>query len=238
MNAHLTDADILRTLDGSTGESESASLTLHLEECDECRDRLRYLKARSDRLQSLMNAVDEPIPAFSPPIGYRVRQILPLVAAAVVVVTLGLFISVDPLRGWIVQHSRTLWSYVSGEGETPEETLADSVPPVPRSVDFLPEGTNFSIRFARYQRTGTLELSVGESAELSASILNSISSENLLVLPNQLLISNDSLSSTDYRVIVPKQLHEITIVVEGDTIVTVNPQRDTLTRLLPLQNQY
>jgi len=190
--------------------------------------------ARTRRLSRLLRDTDPPVPAIVFPAeriarATRHRSVVRWrAAAAIVLVAAGAF-GVRPVRAWIVQAARSVWTAaVGGRGSRGPEVMP---PATEGTVTFKPAAGSFVVRVVRPQAGGTLTIETTTGKAASAALTGGRGEAELVVLPDGLRIVNDSLSSASYLVKVPAGLARIEVGIAGRvTRVLVPPASGALAR--------
>lgn len=125
-------------------------------------------------------------------------------------VSLGLF---RPVRAWIVEGARTLFSVVA-----PRDPPTDPGRGFEESssrVSFVPVGNEFLISVHAPQASGRLTVVVVEGPRAFGEVLGESAGIDLLVLPGGIEVGNEGGSPADYRVGVPRSLHRVRVRLGG-----------------------
>jgi len=234
-------------------------------------DETDLVYARARRLSSLLRDADPPVPAITFPAeriarATRHRSVVRWRAAAAIVLVAAGAVGVKPVRAWIAQAARTVWTAAAGRRTS---RSAEPAPPAGAgAVTFVPAAGSFTVRVAHRQAGGTLtiETTVGAAATAgtvtfkpaagsfvirvvrpqvggtltiettpgeaaSAALTGGRGEAELVVLPDGLRIVNDSLSSTNFVVKVPRRMARIEVGIAGRTTrVLVPPASGAVTR--------
>jgi hypothetical protein len=146
----------------------------------------------------------------------------------VFVLLAGTAIGVRPVRAWIVEHGRSLWSHMTAGPRKPSvgmiETRADESA---GSVSFRPVTTALQIEIARRQATGTLVIEGSNAAVTSLAITAGARNENLTVLPVGVRIANDENSRASYHLRVAATTTQVVVQISGESPVVFQPIRPT-----------
>ncbi len=225
MSLHLDDPDLIRHLDSALEPQDRIALQNHLDTCEVCASKLRLIDRRSRRLEQLLVAGDPPVPPFKRIPDARFRVTRPIAAAAAMTILIGASIVVSPVRAWIVEQSRVVWTLVTraGHDTEPAAQSSDSTRAT-ASVTFKPVRRSFVIRIARRQTAGSVTVETGAVTEVTALVLGGGNAEDMLVLPDGLLVRNSNQSVASYQVTVPASLDTITVEVDGRLLVTLAPR--------------
>jgi len=169
---------------------------------------------RAARLGALLRAADPPVPAMAFPEARiaraaRRRAVARWRAAAAVALVAACALGVRPVRAWIVEAARTLWSAAAGgRRAAPRPPAAAGTA---GRVTFTPTAGSFVVRVARPQDAGTLTVETTAGASASAEV--SGGTAELVVLPDGLAIVNDSGTTGSYVVRVPAAMGRIAVAV-------------------------
>lgn len=237
---HLSDGDIVRLLDEELDPGERARVEAHVTACEECSRRVRGIRRRSARLGELLRSSDweappapVAVPVTAPEVSRdelarrrarreRERRTAPapwLRAAAIVAVLLGVGIVATPLRAVVADWLETQWERIVAPGgrEAPAaEPSAAPAEPAPGSrVQFVPQGSVFTLEVAARQAGGAVELARSDARQAVAEQVGGGTPADLLVLPSGVRIENDPASSASYRVVVPEHVRTVRVRV-GD----------------------
>jgi len=217
MTDHVNDGDLVRLLDEGP-EGQLISALQHVTSCADCSTRLESLRKRGQRMTTLLNDTDPPVPRFHLPAPSRNRA---LAAAAVLTLVLGGSLSVQPLRAWIIAQGRAVFG--RSESVTPDGmTVTNVVTPTPdagvTSVSFSPRDTVLVIEVMTWQRRGGLVIRAGGTAEITAATVEPNDEDGFVVLPNGLRIENTDRSIATYQVTVPRSILRVNVRVSGQSI--------------------
>ena len=229
---HLDDTDLLRLLDGACEPAERASLGSHLESCPVCGARRALLERRVSRLSVRLRAADAPPRPATLPMrrilrARRRRVVVRWGLAAAVVLLLASVAGVPPVRAWIAERARALWSFAAGRRAAPVPAQPKAVPPVndtAGAVTFASPASVFALRIAERQASGTLIIEAGERAQASAAVTGARDSVELLVLPDGLRIVNRRSSTAGYVVRVPGGLSRIVLQIGAEAPIVMVPE--------------
>ena len=215
-DAHASDAELVRLLDGEATPRLAGDAEAHVAACADCSARLAQLRARSFSLSALLLATDPPTPSLDrlrPPARPSVRHAPRLrVAAALLVAAAGIAAAATPgVRGWIATR-------VSSETPSERGTAATRATPAPESggavIGFAVERAELAVHVMLPQTSGVLELRAGDDALVHAEVVHG-ASEGLVVLPGTLRISNHEGSTASYRVTLPPAITAVVVRVGG-----------------------
>ena len=179
-------------------------------------DESDLLIRRARRLSALLREADHPVPQIAFPVeriarAARHRTIVRWRAAAAIALFAVAVVGVHPVRAWILQAARVLWSAASGAPRP-------AAPPVARvagasTVTFSPPSAVFVLRVAQAQSGGTLTIETTSASSASASAGGGQGSAELVVLPDGLRIVNDPASAVSYVVRLPATVARIEVGV-------------------------
>jgi hypothetical protein len=181
-------------------------------------DELELVRRRSERLGALLRETDPPVPALAFPAERVARAArrrtfarwrLVAAAAALAVAAIG----VPPVRAWIAQAARGLWSAVARAPRP--AAVAPAAAAGPSTATFTPLPGVFALRVTRWQDHGTLTVEIVTGRSASATVVGAHPVAELRVLPGGLTIVNDSASSASFVVRLPAALARIEIAVGG-----------------------
>jgi hypothetical protein len=181
-------------------------------------DETELVLARARRLSSLLRGTDPPVPAIAFPAeriarALRRRSVLRWRAAAAIVLLAAGAAGVRPVRAWIVQAARTVWTAAAGGRAAPGPEATR--PAAAGTVTFTPAAGSFVVRVVRPQAGGTLTIETTTAATATAAVSGTPGQAELVVLPDGLRIVNDSLSSASFLVRVPAHLARIEVDIAG-----------------------
>ncbi|HXY69643.1 MAG TPA: hypothetical protein VEH62_09345 [Gemmatimonadales bacterium] len=193
-------------------------------------DRTDLAAARSRRLSALLQATDPPMPPLAFPaervaLAVRRRAAWRWRAAAAVVLLAVAAFGVPPVRAWIVQAARALWSAARPPKPAAVASSTDGSGGG-GAVTFSPAAGSFALQVARPQPAGTLTVETAERATASAAVIRGPGARGgaeLVVLPYGLRILNDSGATASYLVRVPASLGRISVAVGGGAVRVLVP---------------
>jgi predicted anti-sigma-YlaC factor YlaD len=223
--AHLEDGELLRYLDGESEHGERGAAEQHLAACEDCRARLRGLERRSDAVSAALRSADVTPPPVrlvnvrrSRSAWWRGPQ---LKAAAVLVALLGGALTVSPVRAWLVDRWHDVRSAFSdADAPGPDSDPSDQLQGA-GSVAFVPAAGSFTVRLSARQPTGTLRAVTSADSVASARVLGVASGIDLVVLPDGLVIRNDSTAAASYELRLPRGVTELVVEMAGRAAVRV-----------------
>lgn len=221
---HLNDSELLHLIDSTASALELDRWSQHALACQECAARLETLRRRALHFAERVSAIELPAdfryPTF--PSTARVRRAafsrtsagVWLRAAAVFVVLLIPFLTVEPLRAWVGER----WAEIAillGGGETP------TAPPTRMAESssklwFTPVGERFVVEIESRQAGGSLILRTSEGPEGCLGITSGGGGETALVREQGLRIRNTQGSIASYTVALPRTLSQVKIRIGSD----------------------
>jgi hypothetical protein len=181
-------------------------------------DETDLVVARARRLSNLLRVTDPPVPPIAFPTeritrAMRQRAVVRWRAAAAIVLLAAGAAGVRPVRAWIVQAARTVWTAAVGGRGT---RGAEATPPAAAgTVTFTPSAGSFVVRVLRPQSGGTLTIETTPGEAASAAVSGGHGEAELVVLPDGLRIANDRGSSASFLVKVPVRLPRIEVDIAG-----------------------
>jgi hypothetical protein len=222
---HLDDGAVVRRLDGELDPAEAGVVETHLAGCDRCRAELDAIAALSARFSEAVPHVD---PAPEPRV-VRARRASawhasPIWrAAAAIAFVAGLALAIAPVRAWIAERLG------AGAGRPAAESAAsgDRAHPEPSAggvrVAFVPTGEEFRVLVTAPQEEGWLRLETTPGDTATGELVGAADAD-LLILPDGLGIRNDPFSTSDYRVVVPRDLARVEVRVAGRVAWSGSPE--------------
>jgi hypothetical protein len=237
--AHASDGDLLRLLDGELTPAES-QVRAHVAECGACAARLARYRTRSATMAELLRETAPPAidPArVRPPLDdlsrARARRAAraapraawwtrPGVRAAAAVVVMAGVAAASPARGWLMERLRDVQAAAteSAGREPVRPTPSAPAAPAPSAgalVRFDVGGAELVVRFAASQRSGTVEIAGTGDGRAAAQVTGGLRDEALLVLPRELRIRNATSSEASYRVEIPPGVARVRLLVGSGT---------------------
>jgi hypothetical protein len=227
-------------------EEPGADLALgrnHVDHCDECRARLAAIAARSSSVRASLSSIQIP-PTAKEALRRRVaaaraRPVIPRwrrpawQAAAALIVVVGMA-AASPVRQWVLRRL-----------EQPRSDRRVSLPPpaaAPQAssrsgatVSFSPAGTELILRFDSLPDAGTLTVERTAAAEISARVVSGAGTggDAMVVLPGELRVANRAMSRANYRVLLPRAVTRLRVIVADRTVfdgvppstIRLGPQR-------------
>jgi hypothetical protein len=226
-SAHLDDGALLRLLDQEGSAVEQAEHASHVATCDVCRQRRALLAAWSRGASEVLARSDAAPRSFA----FRRNGRPPLflwrswpAAAAVVLLVVGTVASGAPVRTWVAQR----WAGLRRLLHVPEATRPSQTPtPTPSApvgvVSFTPDSDVLVVRVATRQAEGSLVLETSATPTASAIVRGQGEQEAIVILPNELRITNTAASRATYRLTLPSRLKRVDVVIDRDPPVSVTP---------------
>ena len=209
---HLSDADLIRDLDGELPVDGSREPAAHLRECEVCSARRTKLQARRRRLALLLEEND----VASPPASAAVLVALAAtrrrhhhartgLRAAAVLLVAGALAAQPSVRGWVGRH----WVHTSG---SPRAAIASpaTIAPSGGVLSFEPGAGPFTVRFDVHPAAGTLTI-VGDSGTRAVVERIDGAEQELLVMPHGLHVRNSRGSDASYLMRVPSVVQRVTV---------------------------
>ncbi|HEY2824061.1 MAG TPA: zf-HC2 domain-containing protein [Gemmatimonadales bacterium] len=214
---HVTEGDLVRLMDGECETEERSALERHVDGCAACDIQLRGLRESAAVVREALPWLD--IELRSAP---RLTQRRRALAAALVLV--GVATAVSPVRAWIVEQGRALWSALGRPSQ------AAPLPPGPSvvaragrsaGVSFVPQGNTFTVEVSSHQAAGSLALSFQARDTASATLAGDTEQESFLVLPSALRIATTPRSTATYGIVLPSRLRSVAVTIDGGTPVLI-----------------
>ena len=213
----VTDAELIRYLDGELTDTERVDVTLRVHADAASAARLDTLRRRSAGLQALLARTDEPQAGTASRREIVVREArrrapsFPLLrAAAIVLAVAAAALLVPPVRAWLVEG-------VLGRGgvESPVPTPPASAGPAatadPLRIAFTVQGEVFVIEIERGQSQGELIVDRRDGEQAAAELIGDPSDADLMVRSGSLRISNRDGATASYRVSLPASVRTVTV---------------------------
>jgi hypothetical protein len=215
---HPDEGAFLRFLDMETSRQEFDEMQEHLGRCPACIDRLGDIRDTMSFVAAALSRTD---------LLARKRKsgTLPRFFAAAATIVLAAAVYFTPLRAWVTDRARELWS-VRDDTEVPVDAAQRSVvefPPSRGIVSFFPTNDVFVLEVTSRQETGSLNVSIGAGEMATATISGDLTDESLFVLPGRLRIVNTTESTTMYTVVLPPGVGRIEVVVAGEVALVLRP---------------
>jgi hypothetical protein len=260
----VSDADLIRYLDGELTLDERQQLDAVLAMDAALTQRLSVLRRRSARLSTLLAAASPgafetaaanpaPAPAGVTPISAartarmterredrRARatsgERIWLRAAIVLLAVLGTAMAVPPVRAWVVDRlERIAGNAVTEPAESPPQP-APAPPTENFSVSFAIDGPSFVVEIMASQMSGRLTLRSGEAAEGRADVQGEYAGESFVVISARqtLRIQNTPASRANYIVALPSNVREVSVRLADGREVQVTLGSGTTERVIEL----
>ncbi len=226
--AHLEDGELLRYLDGESEHGDRAAAEHHLAACADCRTRLETLERRARAVSATLRAADVSPPPVRLVEMRRTRLAWlsgpQLKAAAVIVALLGGALTVRPARAWLVDRWHDVRTVFTGDETAPPEPVPAAGEQPSGSVAFVPAPGAFVVRLAARQLGGTLRAVTSGDSVASARVIGGAGGIDLVVLPDGLVIRNDSRAAASYILRLPVAVTELVVEVVGQAAVRVGAE--------------
>jgi hypothetical protein len=235
LDKHLEDGLLVRLLDAATEPGDRGAAT-HLAECVSCADRLRLLNRRAQRLRTVLQRSDAPVPAslqLPKAASHASHPWIRIAAGVVLVCALGALGT--PARAWISDWLGDHWprSSRTTERQLPPPVTPPVAPLSSTRVRFLPAGNALVLKFARSQRAGALLLLPAPGAEVVVEAEKAGSAE-LVLLPGEVRVVNQSSGGSSYRLWLPRGVERIRVQVGKRPAREFTPPRSG-EEFIPLQ---
>jgi hypothetical protein len=211
----ITDAELIRYLDGELDAGTRSALDQRLASAPEAAARLATLRRRSRALSQLMRAANPSGPAtrasadaIRPQMVQRQQSPwIPLLRIAAVIAVLLIGIAVPPVRAWLVAHlpgSKQTSTSNNPSGSTSASASNAATSPTADVVyNFTVTADTFDLEVT--QSAGTLVVS--RSAGGSASAEANAAGTSFLVLPRGLRIEGPASAGAQYTIALPARVH-------------------------------
>jgi hypothetical protein len=242
---HLSDADLLRHLDGEPPLSAARDLTAHLRECGVCTARADLLHHRRRRLADLLAGTDVTAAVATTPgtLLERARRNgrgrgarAPALRAAAMLLVAGTLAAQPAVRRWIGHQ----WARATGDAPVRAPIAAPVAPAIdarrsaPGTVlAFEPGAGPFTIHFDARPSAGSLVV-VGDGGRQAS--VERVAGENLevLVMPHGVHVRNANGGAVSYRVRVPRSVTRVrvrfgTAPSPGDVVLDVGGEEQRIT---------
>jgi hypothetical protein len=215
---HPDDGALLRYLDMDTARDEYDEVSEHVSHCPSCSERL-------DDVRDTMSFVAAALARTDTSVRKRNRRTLPRILAVAATILLAVAVYFTPLRAWVAERARELWS-ANGDVEEPvanSQQTADMPPLSSGSVSFVTTGDVFVLEVTARQVTGTLTVAIGSGEMATATISGDLVDESLYVMPGGLRIVNTTTSTTTYTVALPPGVRRIVVQIANEEAVVLHP---------------
>jgi len=178
------------------------------------------LRRRAAKLSALLAAADAraaaaPFPAERIARASRrvvlVRRLRIAAAAALLLAGFG----VPPVRAWIIDSARTIWTRVMGP-TAPAVAPAPAPAPLPAATMgtvTVGASADFTLRVATRQAGGDLVIVVTDGASVSAAVSGRADAAELTVFPDGIRIGNTRTTLTGYELRVPLAVSRLVVQV-------------------------
>lgn len=227
--SHPDAGQLVRYIDGELLGDESSTVEAHVSACADCTRRVEQLRRRSAALHRMLGELerdtDSPRDAVRPR-STRFALNWRTLAAAAVLLVVGVGATVKPLRAWIVNRSQALWELVVGSGspEAPFPTPPPEASGPEGSVSFAPTGDLLTIEIATRQRSGTVTVEAVGGSSVSVELAGGSGQGDITVLPTGVRIANALSTTASYRIGVPVRMRRVILVIAGDTVISAVPR--------------
>jgi hypothetical protein len=227
------DADLVRYIDGELDEAGRARVEAALADDIELAARLETLRRRGTRLRRMLQQNDPPPAAGSLPERGAVADedvkragspaLTLMRAAAVLLVLVGIFSLVPPLRAWIVDR----WERIA----SPAETTPPGQPPLLRTPDtvavtFPTEYQSFDFELIARQQTGTLRIRVADVDQVAAEMYTRTNTETFFKFPAGLRVINAETSVADYDIVIPSTVRTVRVTIGAQRIAAYSTRQE------------
>jgi hypothetical protein len=247
---HLSDADLVRALDGELDRAGELRADAHMAACAGCAQRLQRLGSRAAQLSSLMLETDFDVPAAQPPASRarvvdldaararRARRIFAspsLRVAAAVMLLLGITLGVTPVRAWITDWVQQQWSRLTDTEPASEPVRSPTGPDNPVAgarVQFVPDGPEFRVELQSAQEVGAIDVAYHDQPFATAE--TSGTAAELLVLTAGVRVMNEPGSAATYTVRVPHAVGHVVVISGGRTLARLDADQLARGQTLPL----
>lgn len=149
--------------------------------------------------------------------GVQVRRLRIAAATALLLAGAG----VPPVRAWIVDSVRSIWSRVAGAARPvarPDTAVAPAAPGAGTMGSVtIPVGDAFTLRVASRQAAGAITIETFEGPSASATVTGERDAAELVVLPDGLRIVNARGGSAGYLLRVPASIGRVTLLIGRET---------------------
>jgi hypothetical protein len=229
---HPDDGALLRFLDMDTSGYEYDELGEHLGRCSGCSERLEDIRDTICLVAAALSRTDVSVRK-------RRQRALPRMFAVAATILLAVAVYYTPLRAWVAERARELWSVNEDVDEhvplTQQEV--DARAPSSGSVSFVTTSDVFLIEVTARQETGSLTVTVGPGEMATARIRGDLIDESLFVLPGGIRIVNTTASTTAYFVALPAGVERIEVVIANEGAVVLQPSEAQREWTIPMSAQ-
>lgn len=229
---HPDDGGLVRYLDRACEPDEHGAIAEHLAVCAACTGQIEVLSRRSAALSALLRVADPPVPAAvrSPRPARRFRLARwtgswPLRIAATVTLLAATAAGVSPVRAWITERSRLLWTLITTGRPAAPDTPSQASIQADGSVSFQPATDVLVVQLAGRQAAGTLVIEGGLDSNASITVSGGSTGENLIVLPSGVRIVNSAASRATYQIRLSAGISQVLVEIGGEPAVRFQPIR-------------
>jgi hypothetical protein len=245
--AHLSDVQLLQIVDEGASNG-TASLDAHLATCGDCASRLALVTQSTRRISNLLRETS-PAPLSTGEREWRRavllsrasrsrgarpgwRQAWRRAAAGIVLLAGVAAASSAPVRAWIAARLVPAASHAPTATSPASPNVNPKLPALSRSTVFFSiESSDLSLRLRSAQAAGELSIQRGEDPRSSAYVENG-GDEEIVVLPDGLLIRNDARSTASYHILTAPNIRVVRVLLEDGALVRqINVGDGTLVRL-------
>lgn len=211
---HLPDEHLVGLLDRELDSVQARGARRHIQACDECRHRFLELELSSAAVEAVLDACPVGPSSWRPRRSRRRSRRAGWLGAAIAA-TLVILLLVPGVRAGIIAEIQRLRNFVVGEPSQASATPTQT-PGVESgtSLRFPIRDNTLTIEVRSHQQAGRIEVvrTAGDLAE--ASIMDN-GSADFAVLPGRLVIENDPISTTHFRVQVTARVQRVIVLVAG-----------------------
>jgi hypothetical protein len=229
---HPDDGALLRFLDMDTSGHECDELSEHLGRCSGCSERLEDIRDTMCLVAAALSRTDVSVRK-------RSQRALPRILAVAATILLAVAVYFTPLRAWVVERARGLWS-VSNDVDVQvplTQQEVDARAPSSGSVSFITTSDVFLIEVTSWQEAGSLAVTVGSGEMATATIRGDLIDESLFVLPGGIRIVNTTASTTAYTVVLPPGVGRIEVQIANEGAVVLQPSDTQRAWTIPMASQ-
>lgn len=246
---HVSEADLVRYIDGELTVAERARVAEHLLGCRGCAAELESLRSARDGFAALLAgspveeldsarramtfaalqaAAEESAPA--PDIAPRreapgVRTALRLLrAAAVGAVLLGGALVYPPSRAAVADLFNAAVDRAERIAGIEQPVAEQRIRLTGTGIGYIPRSETFVVEIESRQNSGALVLGVASGASVNATAHGGHEIVDLVILPGGMRIANTSEATSDYAVSLPQTLRQVRVIIPGeeDLVLTMN----------------